>query len=1379
MRAPDAIDAFGARLRQVFECHSTLPALSCGGLTLTYAELDYRAGALARVLAEAGVVRGDCIPLFVPRSINLVVAQLAVLRLGAIYAPIDMASPAERRALMLEVLQARLCIAENPAALPPGLELPCIDLEAFEPGASPVRLEWSAPPEPAAAYVMFTSGTTGAPKGVLVPRSGILRLVQDGACGARLQPGQRWGFLSSPAFDASTLEVWAPLFNGGCCVVQEQPLPSIDTLADFLIGERIDATWLTASLFNICVDLRPDAFRGLAQVLTGGERVSPHHARALLERYPALHLINGYGPTENTTFTLCHTISLADCDDPAGIPVGQAIKGTVVRIEGDGECGELLAGGDGLAFGYLNNSEQTERKFVTAEGCRWYKTGDLVRRRSDGVHEFIGRVDHQVKIQGHRVELEEIEALLTRCEGVGEAAVLLVGDEAISRHLVAFYSADKALAPPDQEAVFASLAQHLPPPAVPRILLRVDQMPLNANGKVDRKALLASIAQEAQAPAHAAGAGFISETEAALAAIWQACLHKASLSREADFWALGGTSVLALQLSAQIGRHFSKDFPPVEILRHPLLADQARRLDALPVVCRALSEVDTGLYMPLSESQHMLLDLVQDGGHPGICQRRILLRFAAAHTPAEICRAFHALAELHPSLRLILQHEGAAVNAVVQAHWPEQRCVIHDPPGFTPEEDAAGFDALIEACPTLDPFEHGLMLGNCWPFPDGSVLFVWTVHELAVDSISIEHCLDQLHALLSGETLAPPYGAIAAFPALEQSWTDLARIGLVTEAILERAHEIAPPRELVVPAVSRSCRISLATGLSSRLAAICEARQASPAVLVLVAWSNALQAVLRFPPLVMVSCSRRLEPELIEPVGHLVEECPVFAAQGADESLEDAIERVRLAYAGHAGPAGSGMRRVEAALKDLSVDVGRLFRSFSFCWENVLPAQRAMGRAACSVRELPGMAARYGLMLKASMVEGQLMFELTAAEAACDSGLVAIIERAFRQQLELVCQGEAGMPAGLPGSGAQSDAGTFLQRLWRRHLSNDTGLSSSSGNFLIDGGSIRDALHMLVDLRRLYGIHLDVGRFLSCPSISNLTRMVEPHAAQPSAAMEIVGNARASRLLVLLPGKHGGILSIYRLATLIQASLGEDVALVLIDFDVLLEAADGRNAMDFLVDECEVRLRPLGVARIAGIIGYSLGGLLALHLAGRLSGQAPAPVCMLDTYAPSIYAHTSPRRLSWIVANLLFGSSRIVAAKLCFGAFKKFAPLLEKIGPSMALLVRGPAPPVWEKWVNPRTVTAWQSLHRLLSREQARNGRIDVTLLVATLSLDTFGVLWRRMSNGFNPAWFRSLRIQRMPIQHDDITHQAVDKVAECVAQEFARRLRHDDAAIR
>ena len=327
------------------------------------------------------------------RSALLVLSQLALVRIGAAYSPIDMSSPATRQRAMLDAIGSPLLLTDGSGGPREGSDAAVFDVAAWLRGLreTPARDVWRQPPDDCPAYVMFTSGSTGTPKGVMVPHAGIVRLVR-GANYAHFGPEQRWGFLSSPAFDSSTLEVWGALLNGGCCVVQEEALPSLDALGEFLVGQRITDTWLTSALFNAMVEDQLPTLGQLQQLLVGGERVSPRHARLMLKAHPRVRLINGYGPTENTTFTLCHTIALTDTEGAAGVPIGTPLSGTQVRVEATDPAmpnkGELWTAGEGVALGYLGDAELTQRKFVWHAGARWYRTGDLVRERADGVYEF-------------------------------------------------------------------------------------------------------------------------------------------------------------------------------------------------------------------------------------------------------------------------------------------------------------------------------------------------------------------------------------------------------------------------------------------------------------------------------------------------------------------------------------------------------------------------------------------------------------------------------------------------------------------------------------------------------------------------------------------------------------------------------------------------------------------------------------------------------------------------------------------------------------------------------------------------------------------------------------------------------------------------------
>ncbi|MCZ7637352.1 MAG: amino acid adenylation domain-containing protein [Verrucomicrobia bacterium] len=285
-----------------------------------------------------------------------------------------------------------------------------------------------------AAYVMYTSGSTGRPKGVLVPHRAVVRLVR-GQDYVTFGPEQRFLLLAPTAFDASTFELWGGLLNGGTCVVAPPGLPELDALEELIRAERVTCVWLTAGLFNQVVEQRPSLLAGVPQVITGGEVLSVRHVQRALEQWPGVRLVNGYGPTEGTTFTCAHWIKPGTLAPGEAVPIGRPLANTrchVVDGEGglvpSGVVGELWIGGEGVALGYVNDAELTAAKFMPdrwggGSDGRWYRTGDYVRCRADGVLEFVGRKDGQVKVRGYRVEVGEVEAQLGQHPGVKACAV--------------------------------------------------------------------------------------------------------------------------------------------------------------------------------------------------------------------------------------------------------------------------------------------------------------------------------------------------------------------------------------------------------------------------------------------------------------------------------------------------------------------------------------------------------------------------------------------------------------------------------------------------------------------------------------------------------------------------------------------------------------------------------------------------------------------------------------------------------------------------------------------------------------------------------------------------------------------------------------------
>ncbi len=427
-----------AGLPRVFEAQAERTpdavAVEFADRRLSYRELDRRADALARRLRDLGVGTETRVGVAVERSPEMVVGLLGILKAGGVYVPLDPAYPRERLTFMLD--DAGISVLLTQKALRGRLPERAVEVVTLETIKPAPRGGWEPPAAHNLAYVMYTSGSTGRPKGVCVTHRGVLRLVL-GVDYIRLGPDEVVLQLASISFDASTLEIWGCLLGGGRLVVMPPQIPSLEDLGNFLKRRRISTLWLTAGLFHQMVDHRLDDLAGLGQLLAGGDVLSPRRVRRVLDEVGGPTLINGYGPTESTTFTCCHPMRRGHASPtPAPVAIGRPIANTRVYLVDRhsepvamGVAGELRIGGDGLARGYLHRPALTAEKFVPhpfarQPGERLYRSGDLVRSRPDGTLEFLGRIDHQVKIRGYRVELGEIEAALTEHPAVGTAVVV-------------------------------------------------------------------------------------------------------------------------------------------------------------------------------------------------------------------------------------------------------------------------------------------------------------------------------------------------------------------------------------------------------------------------------------------------------------------------------------------------------------------------------------------------------------------------------------------------------------------------------------------------------------------------------------------------------------------------------------------------------------------------------------------------------------------------------------------------------------------------------------------------------------------------------------------------------------------------------------------
>ncbi|UVM29704.1 non-ribosomal peptide synthetase [Pseudomonas sp. B21-021] len=579
-----------------------------GMQALSYAELNRRANGLAHHLIAQGVQPGDHVAILLPRSLELLVAQLAIIKCAAAYVPLDINAPAERQAFMVQDCQAVALLTGSDQAI----EYPVrrMDLDTLALAGSPSHNPDLPQSSEALAYIMYTSGSTGTPKGVMVPHRGITRLVID--CGyADFNPSDRVAFASNPAFDASTMDIWGALLNGGqVAVIDHATL--LDPQAFGRELDRCGATilFVTTALFNQYVQLIPEALKRLRILLCGGERGDPAAFRKLLAEAPDLRLVHCYGPTETTTYATTFEVREV-APDADSVSIGGPIGNTRVYVLDNrqqpvpfGVTGELYIGGQGVALGYLNRPQLSAEKFLRDPfsdnpQALMYRTGDLVRWQAPGRLECIGRNDDQVKIRGFRIELGEIENRLLSCPGVKEAVVLARRDEQEPTRLVAYYTAHNSEL---QSATLRALLQaRLPEYMVPTAWVAMASLPLNNNGKFDRKALPAPthqalVMRDYEAPAN--------PLEESLAGLWAEVLQVGRVGRHDNFFELGGHSLLAVRLVDLMQK---ADMPVslAELFQHPTVEGTAtllcQRSDAVPlhdgvVVVRA-SDQGTPLFL--------------------------------------------------------------------------------------------------------------------------------------------------------------------------------------------------------------------------------------------------------------------------------------------------------------------------------------------------------------------------------------------------------------------------------------------------------------------------------------------------------------------------------------------------------------------------------------------------------------------------------------------------------------------------------------------------------------------------------------------------------------------------------------------------------------
>ncbi|MGI5040624.1 amino acid adenylation domain-containing protein, partial [Streptomyces sp. JAC128] len=934
------------------------PAVEDGAVVVDYAGLDRLSGRVASALRAAGVRPGQAVAVCLPRSWQLVCVMLGIRRAGATVVPLDRLSPDRRRRHVLEDSGAVAAVHRAGDGIDLPASLPALDADLLmagedEPADASPPAEPRQDPAGEAAFVFYTSGTTGLPKGVEVTDAGVLRLA--GARYVTQGRSSRFGCLSNPAFDALSFEVWTPLLTGGVCVVfHDEVVQSPPLFATALRDLGIDTMFITVSLFNTVVAAVPDCFTTVGRVLIGGEQLNAHVVRRWYENNPGSGtvLFNAYGPTEATTFALCHPVPREFTGD--AVPIGTALPGTGLllrtsdgRIAEPGETAELLLTGEALALGYRNLPEETERRFVLLpreDGGeeRWYRTGDLVRADDEGRLTHLGRADRQVKVRGFRIEPGEVERNLLAHPAVCQAHVCTRREDADQHELLAFLVLEGGV-PEDElsyEAYERHLADTLPAYMRPHRTYLVERIPLSANGKTDEVALLGTAGtQEPWRGGHR-------DDQVATAAqreildLAADVLGIAGLRPSDRLTASGGDSLKALRLRFDIQRRFGVDLPQDLVLRADFaaIADAVHAPDAAGDIHPPVPTAAPGPTSPATSEQERLW--LQHERDPEDAAYDVPLAFEVRGTvrlPA-LRRAVRTVVERHTSLRTRLVPTAQGLLQEVEAPYdPWQPCEADADESW--QDSASRFFAhrfdlrspymcratwLPSAEPDTDGPERGD--GAASGAADGGTLLLH-LHHIAVDGCSLGIILGDLTeaygaACEGAESPAAPGPAttVAQFAHWQRAWRaspayDERRTRL--RAYYEQDAETAPAAAVSRAPSRPSARLLRTTldtvrrGALDRLAAE-QGRTRFQLLLSAYVWS--LYGVTgQTRPLVAAPVANRPRPEFADTVGMLANTVLLPLDMEPEAPLRLLLDR-------HAATSAEVLRGQEVLLADVVAD---------------------------------------------------------------------------------------------------------------------------------------------------------------------------------------------------------------------------------------------------------------------------------------------------------------------------------------------------------------------------------------------------------------------------------------------------------------------------
>jgi len=632
-------------------------AVVCGNGRMTYKELDEYSDKVASTLRESGVMTNEIISIEGKKSVATIGGIIGILKAGCAYLPIDMQYPIERIKYMLSDANVRFLLSHNESVNNAegqygeitfvDLDLAVENIKLYEESATK-----SNPTD--LAYVIFTSGSTGRPKGAMIEHRNVVNLVK-GQDYVNFEEGDKILQTGSLAFDASTFEIWGALLNGLTLhLADEDILLDIEKMERLLKQEKIDLLWLTSGLFSQFAVKKPQMFSSLKYLLAGGDVLSAKHVDRVIQACENLTVVNGYGPTENTTFTATYQVEKVVDNE---IPIGKPLNSSQIIILDSNSClqpigvpGELCVSGDGLGRGYLNNTKLTEEKFVcnpyNADEMM-YRTGDSCKWLPDGNISFLGRIDNQVKIRGYRIELGEIENQIQQLSNIKDATVAVFGegsDKGIYAYVI--YESDER---PTVADMRLALSTNLPEYMVPNYFIEIDEIPVTRNGKIDRKALSKLKSNIATGNEYEAARN---EIEAQLVSLWEEVLGTEKISITDNFFELGGHSLKATVLTGRIHKTLNVEVPIRELFKSPTIKGLSKFVrDAEESAYSKIVNVEARKYYEASSSQKRMYMLQQFEPKSTAYNMPMAFEVEGEISKNKIQAAFQKLVERHESLR--------------------------------------------------------------------------------------------------------------------------------------------------------------------------------------------------------------------------------------------------------------------------------------------------------------------------------------------------------------------------------------------------------------------------------------------------------------------------------------------------------------------------------------------------------------------------------------------------------------------------------------------------------------------------------------------------------------------------------------------------------